>query len=325
MSLIGRYRGRHAGKRYFVCVVLVMLVFLLVSSCGKKGAPTLASYEKPPAPALLTVSQKEDAMFLSWSYPSDKEKTISGFLVLRSTTPGFKKIAWVESGMRSFVDADVKEGSTYTYKVVSQNYRGISSPDSNAVMVTAVTPPAPPMDISWNITGDSLMLSWEKTGANVLYNVYKTYSKGTYVNTPANTSPLSESVFGDVLPLDRPVFYSLRSLIKNNVIAEGRASREIMITPDDLVPAPPKEVRYFAAPDKVYLYWKEADMTWIKGFRIYRKFASGAEYTLIGETQLPSFVDKEDPTQRRSYRVTAVGPSREGPAAEIDGVSFVPE
>jgi hypothetical protein len=325
MSPIGRYRGLFKGKIYIACSIQVILIFFLVSSCGKKGAPTLSSYEKPPAPVSLVVSQKEDAVFLSWNYPPGAEKAISGFLVLRSSPAGFKKIAGLGSGARSFIDIDVKEGSAYTYKVVSQNYREISSPDSNAVTATVVRPPEPPSRISWNIDGDSLILSWEKTGAGVLYNVYKAYSKGTYVDIPANITPLSESSFRDLLPLDRPVFYYLRSLVRNGVIAEGRPSSEIMITPDDLLPAPPEEVRWFAAADRIYVYWKEPDMTWIKGFRIYRRFASEEEYALIGETQLPSFVDKEAPRQRRSYRLSAIGPSREGPAAEIDGVGFVSE
>jgi hypothetical protein len=325
MGLIDRYRCRQPEINCLVCWSRILLILLLITACGRKGAPTLSSYEKPRAPALLMASQKEGAMSLSWSYPSDREKTLSGFLVLRSSGTGFKKIAMVDSGVRSFIDIDVEEGSTYQYKVISRNFQGISSSDSNVVTAPVVRPPEPPSCISWKITDDNLVLSWEKTGADIFYNVYKTYSKDNYVGTAANMSPLSECFFREALPLNRPVFYYIRSLIRDSILAEGPPSRKIMITPDDLLPPAPEAVRWVAAADRIYLYWKEPDITWLKGFKIYRKFTSQEEYNLIGETQIPSFVDEEAPRRIRSYRITAVGPSREGSSAEIYGVGFVQE
>ena len=306
-----------------LCFILPVLAFLLVPACGKKAAPTLASYEKPPAPSLLRVLQRENKMFLSWSYPSDKEQTVSGFIILRASGSGFEKIALPEKNLRVYIDADVKEGMTYTYKILARNLRGVLSPDSNSVAVGAVTPPGPPVSIIWSISDDSLLLSWEKTGEDIAYNVYKTAEKGVYAMTPVNKFPLFENFFRDALSLDRPVYYTVRSMAKTGG-AEGASSREIAVSPYDLIPSVPHDVRYFAAPDKIYLYWKGPDAPWITGFRIYRRFAAG-EYALIAETHLPSFLDKDSPSARRDYRITAVGPFREGPAAEINGVLYVPE
>jgi hypothetical protein len=304
--------------------ILLILSFFFVLSCGKKGAPTLASYEKPAAPSLLSASQRENGMFLSWSYPADKERTISDFIVLRSSDSGFQKIALLESKLRTFVDTDVRKGMTYMYKIVSRNHRRVLSADSNSVSVIVVTPPGPPESISWNINGDSLLLSWERTGKDSMYNVYKAVEKGAYGMTPENKSPLSENFFKDVFSPVRTAYYSLRSLTKNGVIAEGPASQEIVVNPHDLIPPAPQNVRYFAAHDKIYLYWEEHDASWITGFRIYRKF-EGSGYTLIAETQIPSFLDKDAPSKKRDYRIAALGPAKEGPAAEIKEVLFVPE
>ena len=321
MALSKNHRWRELRQPSFPSLVLVIIVFFLVSACGKKAAPTLASYEKPPAPAVLSVSHRENGMLLSWGFPADKEKVISGFVVLREWDSGFNKIASVGSDLRSFIDTGVKEGMKYGYKVVSQSQRGILSADSNSVTVVPVTPPEPPANISWNIGSDSLSLSWEKSGKDIRYNVYRTFEKGKYGMPPMNKSPLAENFFKDNYFFDRPVYYTIRSLAKNTVEAEGMASQEMTVNPSDYMPPPPQDIRFFAASDKIYLYWKEPDVFWITGFRVYRKFADG-DYALLAETQIPSFLDKDTPHVRRDYRITAVGPSKEGPASEITGVFF---
>ncbi len=307
---------------FFAIFLIVNTVVLL--SCGKKGPPTLASFEKPSPPSLLAVFQRENSLLLSWGYPTAREATISGFIVLRKSESNFEKIARVESNIRTFVDSDVINGVTYSYKVVTQNQRGLLSSDSNDVVATVETPPPPPQVISWSISGDSLLLSWEKSGDNMMYNVYKAIEKGAYGPTPVNKVPVSETAFRDVLSLSHPVYYTVRSLIKEGQLREGPASREITVNPSDLVPPAPQEVRFFAASDRIYLYWKEPDAAWITGFRIYRRL-EGGQYQLIAETQIPSFLDRDTPTVRRDYRISAVGPSLEGPAAEVKDVFFVPE
>jgi hypothetical protein len=319
-----RYPGSYRGHLRFFLPILLTLAFLFVPACGKKGALSLTSYEKPAAPSLLGVSQREEGMVLSWSYPIDKERAISGFIVLRSSDSGFEKIALLETEVRTFADTDVRKGVSYVYKVVSRNQRGVLSADSNLVSVIVVTPPVPPESISWNISGDSLLLSWVVTEKGTMYNVYKAVEKGAYSMVPVNKSPLSDNFFRDEFSPVRTVYYTLRSLTKNEVVAEGPASREIVVNPHDLIPPAPQEVHYFAAPDKIYLYWKEPDTSWITGFRVYRKFGAG-DYSLIAETQIPSFLDIDAPSKKRDYRITAVGPAKEGPAAEISGVLFVPE
>jgi hypothetical protein len=52
----------------------------------------------------------------------------------------------------------------------------------------------------------------------------------------------------------------------------------------------------------VFLYWDLPEESWVTGFRIYRKKA-GQDYQLIGETQIPVFVDKEPAVTERDYRI----------------------
>jgi hypothetical protein len=40
----------------------------------------------------------------------------------------------------------------------------------------------------------------------------------------------------------------------------------------------------------VFIYWDKPDELWATRFRIYRR-TDGKDYLLIGETQIPAFVD----------------------------------
>jgi len=76
--------------------------------------------------------------------------------------------------------------------------------------------------------------------------------------------------------------------------------------------------------ENVFLLWKEAPETWVVGYRVYREVDEKEGFIFIGKTQTPTFLDKERPLTKRNYRVTALGPSKEGPASEIRDVIFVP-
>ena len=73
----------------------------------------------------------------------------------------------------------------------------------------------------------------------------------------------------------------------------------------------------------IHLIWKEPPETWVTGYRVYREMNKGEGCKFLGETKTPVFVDKENPSVERSYRVTAIGPVKEGPPAEIKSISFV--
>lgn len=70
----------------------LLLLPLLLLSCGKKGPPTLKSYDRPDKPSLLSAIHREDSIILTWDFPKSKEETISGFLLLKSSGAGFEKI-----------------------------------------------------------------------------------------------------------------------------------------------------------------------------------------------------------------------------------------
>ncbi len=308
---------------FFSPVFLLLLLFISVS-CGKKGDPTLKAFEQPQTPSNLRAIHREDKLYLLWDFPKAAERTIAGFILLKSSGQdrGFEKLLHLPPDKRLHIDTDFSPGAEYDYKIISQSHTAVYGSDSNIISVTFLETPSPPASVTFRAEQNALFLSWQSTGP-VRYNVYRSYEKGNYGITPVNRSPLSENTFRDIFTTSKPVYYTIRSLKDTPVRNEGAPSPELTVNPFDFIPSAPKRLQSFATPDRVFLYWDEPAETWVTGFRVYRK-SEGTDYILIGETQIPTFVDKENTSVKRDYRVTAVGPSREGPATELPGIVFAP-
>ena len=123
--------------------------------------------------------------------------------------------------------------------------------------------------------------------------------------------------------MNKPVYYTIRSITGDGVKYEGPASAELSVNPLEFVPSQPEKLRATATADSVYLIWNEPAETWITGYRVYRETNKKRGFVLIGESQIPAFIDKEKPSSKRSYRVTAVGPAKEGPPAEVRNVVYI--
>lgn len=167
-----------------------------------------------------------------------------------------------------------------------------------------------------------MILKWKSAGEGIFYNVYRSDVQGTYSQAPVNKDPLRDTSFKDTFSAKKPVFYTIRSLFGGGVRDEGPASEEVRIEPAELVPPAPEGLQAVATEGNAYLIWKEPRETWITGYRIYRETKKEEGYLLIGESQTPSFIDKDPPLTKRNYKVTALGPLKEGPSAEIRDVIY---
>ncbi len=332
-------------KTLYSCYLLSMFcVLFLLYSCGKKGDPTLKSYEKPIPPSGLKALHREAEIILSWEFPKDKEPTIKGFHLMKAIPPhptipplpregerevkggggDFEKLAFLEPDKRAYLDADFKINSAYKYKIISQNMRGIISNDSNILKLIPKTVPSPPQNILFKVEYDSLILNWKSAENGILYNIYKSPEKGIYNLIPVNKVPAKENSFKDNLDFKKPVYYTIRSLRGSDIRDEGSASEEIEINPSKFIPSTPEGLHAVATEENVYLIWKEAPETWVVGYRVYREINKKEGFIFIGETQIPVFLDRDKPLTKRSYRITALGPLKEGSPAELRDVIFIP-
>ena len=330
--------------KYFLFIIYYSLFLVILVSCGKKGEPTLKSYEKPDPPANLSAIHRESEIILTWDFPKNKEKTVKGFFLMKSVAPhppiipplprmdkegvkgsggDFERI-FFKNDERSYVDKEFKIGKVYTYKIVSQNLRNILSIDSNVVEVEPKEPPPPARKPLYEIEYDLLTLTWEDVEDGIFYNIYRSDKKGVYSLFPVNTAPIKGTSFRDSFDIKKTVYYTIRSLRGGALRDEGPPSEEIEVNPSEFVPALPEGLQAIAKEEGVQLLWKEAHETWVIGYKLYREKDEKEGFVSIGETSVPAYFDREKPSTRRNYRVTALGPSKEGPAAEIRGVVFTP-
>lgn len=325
------------------CLLFLFISCFVLASCGKKGDPTLKSYEKPDPPSNLKAIHRESEIILFWNFPKNKEQAINGFYLMKliPTHPpippllrgdterskggrgDFERI-FLERDKRSYIDKDFEIGHHYKYKIISQNLRGITSIDSNIIEIEPKDPPAPPGKLFFKVEYDSLTITWEDIGNGVLYNIYKSDKKGLYPLTPLNSEPIKGTSFKGRFDITKPAYYTIRSLRGEDIRDEGHESEELEINSSEFVPSPPEGLQAVIKEDGAYLIWKEAPETWVIGYKVYREIDKKEGFIFIGETSIPVYFDKEKPLTKRHYRVTALGPSKEGPASEIRDVVFVP-
>jgi hypothetical protein len=306
---------------FLVCLFVVTACISLFA-CGRKGDPTLKSYEKPDPPSQLRAVHRESAVIIFWNFPKSKEPSIKGFHLLKSTGGDYEKASFLNNDQRSYIDSRFEVNTEYHYKVIAENLKGVLSKDSNILVIKPLTPPPPPKNLSFTVTYNSLMLTWDSAGEGMLYNVYKSDKPGSYPLMPVNREPLKEFSLKDVFTVSKPVFYTIRSVTGSVIRDEGPASMELIVNPAEFVPPAPEDLQAIPTQSNVYLIWKESAATWVRGYRIYREINKQEGFVSIGETQTPSFLDGEKPVTQRSYRVTGLGPAKEGPPAEIRDIFY---
>ncbi len=303
-------------RRLFIAALLVALAAGI--GCGKKGNPTLKAFEKPQAPSGLRAILREQTAILQWDYPSAASSSISGFEIFRSDGDDLKELTRLSPSDRIFIDPELHQGATYRYTIVALSASEISSERSGLLTLAVGPVPAAPAAPLFRIEGDRLTVSWTQAGTVSGFNIYRTEEKGRFPLLPVNRALIRAPHFTDSTAPQKTVSYAIRAIGGSAEMQESAASPEITIGPADFVPSAPKNLQAHAAEDRILLSWDEPGERWVTGYRIYRTMDGKA--VLVGETQIPAFVDSDKTATPRDYRVTAVGPVSEGPGAEIKAV-----
>ncbi|MBI4823375.1 MAG: hypothetical protein HY805_03980 [Nitrospirae bacterium] len=296
-------------------IIRVLLILFLFISCGKKEPPHLPSYEKPESPSSLHTIHRAEEIVLLWSYSGDKN-LLEGFDIMKKTgkEEGFVKIAFVKEGTQ-FSDKEFKEGDIYKYKVSARTLKGVVGEISEEIAVNPMPTPPPPTEISFKIEKDSVNISWKHPEGSIFFNIYMSKEKGRYTFTPLNKTLLKSPLFTDALNTKAVVYYTVRALTDTQIRDEGIAGDEFAISPDDYIPSAPEGLQAIAIEKGIQLIWKENPETWVRGYRIYRCMVFEPEcvlYVPIGHSKTPAFLEKEQLKGKRLYRVTAIGPTKEG-------------
>ncbi|MEW6738662.1 MAG: fibronectin type III domain-containing protein [Nitrospirota bacterium] len=321
-------------RQRLLLALLLICSALFIISCGRKGDPTLKTFEKPIPVKEIRAVHREDELAISWSYPASERAKIKGFYIEKAEiksqesgvqSPEFKNITFLKNDISQFVDKDFKTKQEYFYRIRVYSLRDIISDESPILKIKPLPLPDRPTGLKYSVTKDSVVIKWDWVCAEFKYNIYKSYEKGKYPASPLNNIPLTATSFSDKVEKDKPAYYTLRALLDTNIKDEGYLSEELEVNPETFIPSQPHNLKYVPSEKKVYLMWDENPEVWIKGYRIYRKKGMETEFTLIGESTLPAFTDNEPLSSKRSYFITAVGPGKEGTPSETVEVHPLPE
>jgi hypothetical protein len=321
-------------------IVIAVSLSLVLVACGKKGAPTLRSFEKPNPVRNFQAVHREDEIILTWSYPSDDREGIKGFYIERAEIPeeepvrtvdekvgvrgkgtekGYRNIAFIKSDVSSYIDRDFETERHYLYKIRAFSLRNIIGNDSAVVSLVPEILPVPPDLLSFKVKDDAVEIAWPDVSYDIRYNIYRRYEGEQYPVVPLNKRPLVEYSFRDKVNRLKAVYYTVRSVYVTQsgaVKDEGVPSQELEISPAFFVPSRPYGLKYVCSPQKVYLTWNENQEAWITGYRIYRKKPGEAGFAPVGDSLVPAFTDSMPPVDGTLYSVSALGPVKESALSE---------
>ncbi|MBN2654119.1 MAG: fibronectin type III domain-containing protein [Nitrospirae bacterium] len=289
----------------------------LLTSCGRKGEPTLTTFQQPDQVIALKAEHMQDKIILTWSIGS--AFNLKGFHVERSAgDSGFKALAFNKPDQMSFVDKSFSAGTVYEYRVRAVSSRDIAGAYSPVKTVTPRKLPQPPSWLKYRTQGDYVEISWESIPGAV-YNLYKTAGKDKEPSELVNLQPLKEPLFKEKMNFTTDVYYAVRSLLTTELKDEGYSSKMLLISPAFFVPVAPSGIRHAQSKDKVVLIWNENIENWISGYRIYRKRSGEDMFSAIGETAVPAYTDSSPASVKTFYYITALGQGSESrSSAEIE-------
>lgn len=300
----------------------VMILLLLLPSCGKRGMPTVKTFEKPQPVQQVKAYHRADEVILTWEYPKDQRRRIKGFRIGRSEeeTGVTGEAAFLPEDAAAFTDTDFEPGRRYTYSILTVNLRGIPGDQPVSLAVSPRRPPPPPVGLGFTPRDDALEIRWAPVDValqKVRYNVYRSAKSGEYGRAPVNPKPLEEPFFIDALDSESRVFYTVRALLDTDIGDEGRPSVELAVNPGTFVPSRPTGVQFVHSDEDVVLTWKGNPETWVSGYAIHRQREGEAGFTEVGAAITPAFRDPGPVRAMTRYYVTAKGPVRQSGASQV--------
>jgi hypothetical protein len=249
-------------------VLLCLVCLCFFTGCGKKGNPTMRSFEKPEAVKETRAFHRDGKVTISWSYSRQAKILIKGFYIERAEgLLPFETIAFLQGGSSQYSDDHIEINKEYRYKIRVYSMRDIISDDSPELKAIPLRLPDPPKAVIYHLKNDAVEITWDKGADGITYNIYRSAEKGKY-QAPLNAKPLDRPFFRDGVDVEKTVFYSVRSIVESTIRNEGDPSADLEINPQSFIPARPTDLRYVASQNKGYLSWKENAETWVKGYKV---------------------------------------------------------
>jgi subtilisin family serine protease len=300
---LGRFYGQAVRIRFRLVsddVVSAQGVWLDdITISGSRLLPLATS--APAAPADLQVTELgAEQVSLEWVDRSDNETSFK--IERRAGNGAYAFVAHVGADFTSFVDTTVAANTLYTYRIRASNAAGDSPAAAGVTVLTAPAPPPPPGLLHADGDASGIELSWHSATGAQSYRIKRSLNAGgpyEVLSAVEGTSYRDEAVVAGV-----PYFYVVSSLGSGGESVDGN---EASATAGLLPPDPPTRVRARAQSGQVVLTWSQPEGEDVVTNRIYRRFATGGDYTLLATvSERARYVDRRPGRGSYLYRVTAI-------------------
>lgn len=301
-------------KRFYLKTEIILLIFfILLMGCGKKGPPVPWSTIVPKRIVDLEAKVREGRLLLEWTLPKENtDKSILtdlvGFRILRSESDlvegecrgcgeggsvvfeGRLDEKGGDRGKRMslfFEDLWVKK--IYVYQVITVNKRGHLSSPSNPVFVYWDSPPSATGMVKAERGDKRVDLEWETVGDATGYNIYRRLEDEEFPINPLNREPLKENRYTDLnVENEKRYIYSIRAVkkvVKTDV--EGKGTLSLPITPTDIIPpSPPSGIVAIPLRDGIELSWRRNREPDLMGYHVYRRRVGEGEFKRLTQEPL---------------------------------------
>lgn len=303
--------------------ILILTLLLLLTSCGRKLEPTMEDYLEPERVSKFSVSVIDQKVTLQWSYPDKEKVKIKGFVIEREREGERKSLGFFDKKIESFEDKEVEIGKAYTYSIFAVKPKGIlSKPNIVQVDLTKLPEIREPKA---EVIPLGVRLSWQ-SNKNLQFNIYRVNSKGERVKIASTeVNSFIDEVSSSFLESLRDKFDEVRYIIttskKEESLYRESSGIDVSVSLKMFTPSKPTEVFGAVSEQGVSISWKEIPQSWSSGYRVYRKTQEDRDFTLIGETLIPLYFDREYNLSNLRfpvfYKITSKGPLFESEPVQI--------
>jgi hypothetical protein len=369
-------------KRYSGKSIAAAALCLLLAGCAQVGPPLPPSLELPKAPTDLRASRKGNLVTLNWSEPTlttdhQSVRYIGPTLVCRSPeseisecgnpaamlpapppiakaaskhpprksgSPRPEPLSYTDTLPAALLQQNPAADVTYAVEVLNRNARGGGL--SNRVHVPAIATLPPPTDLSAELTGDGVVLTWtssggfSNSGVELRYRIYRRQEASGQetsgdessrkdaiageVPVPVSSAPISTTEPSKVHFTDTGLEWEKTNLYRVTAVSIiKRDDSEVQVEGDDSAPVrvvahdvfPPSvpaglQAVYSGEVQKPFidLIWAPVTNADLAGYNVYRSEASEAAVRVNSElVKSPSYRDSAVASGKTyTYSVSAV-------------------
>lgn len=240
-------------------IALLLMISLLLTACGKKGALIYPDMLVPASPGSFSAMQSGDHVKLSFALPNKDRagrrvhdiagakifrlespsgqapvcRNCTGYELFRTFYPEIPGDARQYGSLVVMLDGNVRQEREYTYKAVAFTRDGIDG-EATAPLHVAMAPLPPPPSLRITPTITELRLEFKggvPAGSTLVgYNLYRKQKGEPWPYLPLNAKPLAAAEFVDT-GLDRreTYHYVARSVLRlpTNQTVESLPSNEV--------------------------------------------------------------------------------------------------